>query len=356
MAMPHSSFYVTLNSHSNLNEFPDNKSHRFKNRLHHPLILREPGWRVGLCSICTPSAQPDLRDLSSLLTGERSKSLMKWSSWTDAKLTERTRKYVEESIEVAVEDMEKKGYVTSGVTMMKHFVDTYNRYIFQEAEKDDKRESSSGKKYYLDVKMDGNDMVIDNSNVHRSTGDGRPAIRFNKKLAFKMKWFEPTAIQHRTMPNIKLAPNLIATFYDPTIPQVLDVQNFNDLNATIFFKEDGDFIQLSVFCSWRFINLNEAFRSNWLIDDRTMHVMSDVVSSSIVADRTEDLLRTFHYKREKGYDMFHFDPPNVHYRPVRKAFFEVIETAFTETDEQEVKFYSGDCTITLHFKRDFLAT
>ena len=87
-----------------------------------------------------------------------------------------------------------------------------------------------------------------------------------------------------------------------------------------------------------------------------MHVLSDVVSSSIVADRTEDLLRMFHYKREKDCDMFHFDPQNVHYRPVRKAFFEVIETAFTETDGQEMKFYSGDCTITLHFKRDFLAT
>ena len=352
MAMPRSSFYVTLNSRSNLNEFPDNKPHRFKNRLHHPVILREPGWRVGLSSICVPSAQPDLRE--SLLTGERGKFLMKWSFWIDSLMSAGRRKYIEESTEIKVENMEKDGYVTSGATMMKYFVDTYNRMTNPGATKDAKLESSSGKKYHLDVKMDGNDMVIDNSNVHRSTDDGRPKIRFNKKLALKMKWFEATAFQHQSMSNIKLGPNLIMNFYDPTIPQVLDTAS--NENKTKVFKEVGDDIQLSVFCSWRFINLNEAFRANWLIDDRTMHVMSDVVSSSIVSDRTEDLLRTFHYKREKDCDMFHFDPHNVHYRSVRKAFFEVIETAFMETDGEEVKFYSGDCTITLHFKRDFLAT
>ena len=106
MAMPHSSFYVTLNSRSNLKEFPDNKPHRFRNRLHHPLILREPGWKVGLSSICVPSAQPDLR--KSLLTEERGKFLMKWSFWIDEYIEiTNSRKYDEGSIEIVVEEMEK---------------------------------------------------------------------------------------------------------------------------------------------------------------------------------------------------------------------------------------------------------
>ena len=75
-----------------------------------------------------------------------------------------------------------------------------------------------------------------------------------------------------------------------------------------------------------------------------------------MVDKTEDLLSSFHYKRETGCDMFHFEPQTIHYRPVRKAFFEIVETTFTETDGRQVKFNSGDCTVGLHFKRDFLAT
>ena len=121
--------------------------------------------------------------------------------------------------------------------MMKYFVDTYNRTYGVEVRKNDKLESSSGKKYQLDVKIDGNEMVIDNSTVHRSTKDGRPTIRFNKKLALKMKWFEATTYQHQTMSNIKLGPYLIMNFYDPTIPDVLDASIQTIETAQSFSKK-----------------------------------------------------------------------------------------------------------------------
>ena len=111
-----------------------------------------------------------------------------------------------------------------------------------------------------------------------------------------------------------------------------------------------------MFCSWRFIRLSEAFRANWKINYRVMYVLSDAASSSIVGDKTEDLLRTIPYKREHGSDTFHFEPKNIHYKALRKAFFEVIETELVETDGQPVKFGSGECSVTLHFKTDFLAT
>ena len=143
--------------------------------------------------------------------------------------------------------------------------------------------------------------------------------------------------------------------YDTTIPCVSDVIDETN-NQTIFWKVDGDFIRLSVFCNWRFVNLNEAFRAHWSIDDLTLYVLSDVVSSSIVGDKTEDLLRSFHYKKEAGCDTFHWEPRQIHYLPVRKAFFQVIETTFTETDGRSVTFNRGDCTLILHFKRDILGT
>ena len=343
-----SSFYVTLNSRANVKEFPDNKPHRFKNRLHHPLILREPGWRVGLSSLCLPAVKPDLH--RNVLPDQGDKHLFKWSFWLDV-LAGRSRSYVEGQVSINVKEMETMGYVTSGVTMMTFFADLYNQGK-NRGSKGSKMETSSGKKYHFDVKMEGDEMVIDNSNVHRSTNNGRPVIKINKKLALKMKWFTDTGDHHY---NIKLGPNLIMSFYDPTIPDVLDVTD-EENNQTIFWKEDGDDVRLSVFCNWRFVNLNEAFRANWQVDDRTLYALSDVASSSIVGDKTEDLLRSFHYKRQTGCDMFHFEPQTIHYLPVRKAFFQVLETTFTETDGSQVKFNRGDCTLTLHFKRDFLAT
>ena len=351
MTHPSSSFYVTLNSRANANEFPDNKPHRFKNRLHHPLILREPGWRVGLSSLCLPAVKPDL--FRNVLPSQGDKSLIKWTFWVD-QLVELTnsRKYNSEFVEFNVKQMETLGYVTSGVTMMAFFADQYNRFKSMDAKKDDKWASSRGKKYHFEVKMEGDEMVIDNSDVHRSTKNGRPFIKFNKKLALKMKWFTDTGDHHY---NLKLGPNLIMSFYDARVPVVTDVTD-EENNQTIFWKDLGDDVQLSVFCNWRFVNLNEAFRTNWQVDDRTLYVLSDVASSSIVGDKTEDLLRAFHYKRQSGCDMFHFEPQTIHYHPVRKSFFEIIETTFTETDGRQVKFNSGDCTLGLHFKRDFLAT
>jgi len=57
-------FYVQLISNASTNEFPDNKSNSFKNRLPYPLQLRESGWKVGISDISFPSAvrKLDLKD------------------------------------------------------------------------------------------------------------------------------------------------------------------------------------------------------------------------------------------------------------------------------------------------------
>ena len=69
-----------------------------------------------------------------------------------------------------------------------------------------------------------------------------------------------------------------------------------------------------------------------------LYGLSDAVSSGIVSDKTEDLLPNIPYKRENGSDVFHFKPKNIHYKALRKAFFEVIKTELVETDGQPVKF------------------
>jgi len=56
--------YVQLMSNASTKELPDNKANSFKNRLPHPLQLRESGWKVGISDISFPSAvrKLDLKD------------------------------------------------------------------------------------------------------------------------------------------------------------------------------------------------------------------------------------------------------------------------------------------------------
>ena len=57
------SFYVTLPSHSNRREFPNNQANSFKIRLPQPLQLTGGGWQVGLSAISLPDTRVNLYEL-----------------------------------------------------------------------------------------------------------------------------------------------------------------------------------------------------------------------------------------------------------------------------------------------------
>jgi len=57
------SFYVTLPSHANRQEFPNNQANWFKIRLPHPLRLTGESWQVGLGSISIPDTTVNLTAL-----------------------------------------------------------------------------------------------------------------------------------------------------------------------------------------------------------------------------------------------------------------------------------------------------
>jgi len=57
------SFYVTLPSHANRKEFPNNQANGFKIRLAHPLRLPGGQWQVGLSAISLPDTRVNLYEL-----------------------------------------------------------------------------------------------------------------------------------------------------------------------------------------------------------------------------------------------------------------------------------------------------
>ena len=109
-------------------------------------------------------------------------------------------------------------------------------------------------------------------------------------------------------------------------------------------------VPLSVFCNWQFTNLNKAFRKAVGCSNRSIHVYSDVGSSSIVLNQVTDLLREIEHKgADEG--TVYFEPLHVEYHPVRNEVVETIETQVSETDRHLASFYKGHTIVTLHFIR-----
>ena len=121
-------------------------------------------------------------------------------------------------------------------------------------------------------------------------------------------------------------------------------------NKPTFWKVDGDYMELSVTCNWRFVNLNDKFRpSAEFPSTRPLHMYCDVGTRSMVGNRITDLLREIKYHPQ---NTTHFEPRHIQYVPVRNEVVEIVETQMAETNGDLVQFGEGHTILTLHFKRE----
>ena len=57
-----------------------------------------------------------------------------------------------------------------------------------------------------------------------------------------------------------LGPNIQQEFYTPSIPTLSDTTDIRDDEGNpCFWAVTGGYMQLSIYCNWRFLNLNKAF-------------------------------------------------------------------------------------------------
>jgi len=156
-----------------------------------------------------------------------------------------------------------------------------------------------------------------------------------------------------------LGPNLQQEFMGDQIPDMKKNSDWNDVNDDqtnrVFWTVRSflpDHLQLSMSCSWRFTNLNVAFRSVVGDPSRSLHVYSDVAGSTIVGNRVTELLREIHYKRGRG--TIYFEPLHIQYMSLRNEVMEIIQIQVAETfgtGGDLVKFGKGNTIVTLHFKK-----
>ena len=332
-----SDFYLSLPSHSNKTEFPYNKSNHFKIRLPYPKKLEGHGWKVGLSAISLPdptSQKPKLMENDEIIFK---------TGWIAQGTIGSGAKY-EFTAEFRPSNVRSEDLTTlTGVGFVKTVKSFFDKQRVEKALTIGFKFKSGGKKTYSPLKWEGEDFVIDNSNVvlQKLRNNFYPFFSVNKEFALEMGWFKE---------NGDLGSNLVIEVADDIVPSPPDTFSLSKPNR--FWKEssDGKTMILSMTCIWRFINLNTSFKNVTDSTKRSLFVYSDVGGSSMVGNQVTDLLREVNYKRE-GKGAQYFEPLHIQYIPVRKDLIDIIETQVAETTGQLVDFGEGNTIVTLHFKQ-----
>ena len=348
------SFYVTLPSHSNRREFPNNQANSFKIRLPQPLQLTGGGWQVGLSAISLPDARVNLYELvkkDGYVMGTSWDQTYPQPGGKDGEMTSRV-----DTARTIINDIQDLDWVVDGVSFMKAILAHLEQQRNELAIQGGRFTNDQGKHTYIKFKWEGEDLLIDNTNIcHR--GLKTPTLTIYTKLALKMGWLR----QIDTV--LILGPNLHQEFIGDQIPNMTkpavdnDWQDVTDGQGNAVFwtvrSFFPDYLQLSMSCNWRFTNLNVAFRAVVGEPTRSLHVYSDVAGSTVVGNRVTDLLREIQYKRQARGTIY-FEPLHIQYMTLRNEVVEMIHVQVAETIGRGgdlVKFGDGHTIVTLHFKK-----
>ena len=303
------SFYVTLPSHANRKEFPNNQANSFKIRL--PQLLRLPGgqWQVGLSAISLPDARVNLYDLV------KKDGYIMYVSWeqtypkpggSDGEMAGHIG-----HAKTLINDIKDLDWVVDGVSFMKATIAHLEQRRKETAIQGGQFTNDQGKHNYVKFRWEGEDLLIDNTNVCHCD-DEKPGIDINTKLALKMGWLR------KVDSGWVLGPNLQQEFMGDQIPDMKKNSDWNDLNDEnmnpVFWTVRSflpDYLQLSMSCGWRFTNLNVAFHAVVGDPTRTPRMADegsprppqayDTVSPAGVGTTTNQPIVPQHHPRNFGY-------------------------------------------------------
>lgn len=222
---------------------------------------------------------------------------------------------------------------------------------------------------YIDVKpVENGQMVIDNSRTTLELGDPSfryfQAVKIGLELALKMKWLEFRQLDGRSESQHLLGPNLIKVFTKNKMPKPLDipeemvgVEPSRYVNyEKLYYKTDENYLYLSVFVNWVFLDLDRSFDEAFgdhshvthVVPKRPLNVYSNVGKSVITEDNVTDLLRQVPYNPEK----IGFEPKHIQYIPLRSDVMDIVEVQVSESDGSLTDLDTGDSVVTLHFKQN----
>ena len=214
--------------------------------------VRLPGgqWQVGLSPISLPDARVNLYDLVKkdgyimYVSGEQTYPKPGGSDGEMAGHIGHAK--------TLINDIKDLDWVVDGVSFMKATIAHLEQRRKETAIQEGRFTNDQGKHNYVKFLWEGEDLLIDNTNVCHCD-DETPGIDINTKLALKMGWLR------KVDSGCLLGPNLQQEFMGDQIPDMTKNSDWNDLNDEnmnpVFWKVRSflpDYLQLSM-RMWRFV-------------------------------------------------------------------------------------------------------
>ena len=252
-------------------------------------------------------------------------------------------------------------WIMGGKALMRYIVNRYKVNLREiVTDKGDDLTTSDGKTFYPELRWEGDDLILDNSDTfldaetNKRANRERPEVVFGTKLVEAMKWITHDGESDsffKTYGNLMTGADTISNDFKK---DWTTVDRFRSWTEIWNYAREG--LQLGSYCSWRFINLDESYRKAFGGVSETvlvsapprgpMYLYSNVGRSTIMGNRVTDLLIEIpHDLTKMSYEPFH-----IQYKPVRSNLVDIIETQLAENDGKLVDFVSGVTSVTLHFK------
>jgi len=214
-------FYVTLPSHANRKEFPNNQANWFKIRLPQPLRLPGGQWQVGLSAISLPDTRVNLYELvkkNGYIVSTSWEQTFPKPGGTDGDMQTRIG-----TTQTLINDIQDLDWVVDGVSFMKATIAHLEQRRKETAIQGGRFTNEQGKHTYVKFRWEGDDLLIHNTNVCHC-GNQTPSIVIYTKLALKMGWLR------QIDSGLVLGPNFQQDFIGDQIPDMTKDRDWNDVN------------------------------------------------------------------------------------------------------------------------------
>ena len=207
-------FYLSLPSHSNTDEFPNNKNNSFKIRLPRPIQLEGSGWQVGLSAISLLDVNINLNRYK-----EITEPLLrvKWFQVQDQRNAMDPENVMASTTDVTFPEIYHYGNIRDGIDFFKALIVKY-----EQKKKDDLPAGWDTMTYQLDkllepvFRWEGEDLILDNAQLDQwavkakaqDATHGAPfEISFDKHVGLDFGW----VISDKNGSPI-LGPNIVMEF------------------------------------------------------------------------------------------------------------------------------------------------
>ena len=343
-------FYVTLRSNTHLEEFPENTSTAFKARLPQALNFKDEAWEVALSNLCLPDNGFTTNWLinshhlvdSDFPIRENLTTIFHQTFWKKVVIPNGMQWRLDEAI--AWLDNPSDHVIRTGTELVAFLLNQIIRSIALN--------TKTGENYFFEnsqysiTQYGWTSMGLKVSQLSDKGNNNKAAhVRFavNAEFAKGMGWF----IENRDG-SFSLGPNL------QILSQVYPVPQGHEHKWQMITKRhmgvNAKFIALSPFCTWEFVNLDEAFHRYIGSPSQSLVVYSDVVGSRVVGSDIVNVIREVDYQR-KNHGCVNIEPRHLQYVPVRNKIVETVETTLKGITGNTPLLGQGTTSITLHFRK-----